>query len=432
MEEKMRENRKREGGGGESWRMVEHKDPTEKMVKGKYAVEVKKNERGIELSSRPRLPVKREPRTNSVDLSSLFVRMEVFPVFVVLALAAAGSCTANPHFLDVNIDNVRKMVLEYDPEVRAHEVFQPEREQSPSPPSHSFAVRQFHENILKAESESADADRIPEVAAKLGLDKLVSAVVDAGLKETLESEGPFTVFGPSNEAFDNLPEWAKKEIANVTILAEILKFHVLSGKVESKSLTNDLQVATEDGQNLRINLYDVDKKRVATAQCAPIDLSRVDQAASNGVIHVVDAVLIPPYGDINATVAACPVFETLETAIQVAGLHKILSGPGPYTLFAPTDNAFAKLPESQLKDLLENPTKLAEVLKYHVVSGTFCSSGLTSGNVKTLHGQEVAIKVSSDGVVVNESKVISADGSVTNGVVHAIDTVLLPPGYVLP
>ncbi|KAK3756178.1 hypothetical protein RRG08_064284 [Elysia crispata] len=331
------------------------------------------------------------------------------------------------HYLDVNIDNVKKMVLEYDPVVRDHDHNQGKKVEAV--PYHSLAVRHFNENIQKA--ESAAADPIPRVAAKLGLTELVKAVIAAGLKTTLESAGPFTVFGPTNEAFSNLPEWVQKEIANVTELADILKFHVLSGKVESKSLENELQVATVEGRKLRINLYTKDTKSVATAQCAPIDLGRVDQMASNGILHVLNAVMIPPAGTIVSTLAACPVFKTLVEAVKVAGLVETLSSPGPFTVFAPSEKAFEKLPRGTIEKLLRNPTELAKILKYHVVSGTFCSAGLSSGNVKTVEGQEVAVKISADGVVINESKVVYADGSVTNGVVHAIDTVLLPPGYTL-
>ncbi|GFR92078.1 transforming growth factor-beta-induced protein ig-h3-like [Elysia marginata] len=354
--------------------------------------------------------------------------MTMFSACLVLALAAS-SCTAVPHFLDVPIDNVKKMVLEYDPVRRVHNLGHNERVK-PVFPLESFAIRQFHDSIKKAEIAAA-AGPIPDVAAKLGLTDLVDAVVAAGLKDTLDSAGPFTVFGPDNDAFANLPEWAKEMLKNVTILTDILTYHVLSGKVESKSLANELVVDTVEGKKLRINLYTVDGKQVATAQCAPIDLTRVDQAASNGVIHVLKDVMYPPPGNLVVLLSKIKVFSTLVEAAQVAGLVDTLAGPGPFTLFAPTNNAFAKLPPGTIEKLLANPTELAKILKYHVLSGTYCSAGLSSGNVETVEGQDVKITVSADGVVVNESKVIAADASVTNGVVHAIDTVLLPPGYVL-
>lgn len=353
--------------------------------------------------------------------------MKAVLIALVLALVAA-SCTARSrfgsHYLDLNIDNVKKMILEYEPAVR-DEV---EKLKS-AVPRENLSARQIYESIVRV--ENAD-DPIPAVATNLGLTDLVQFVVKAGLKDTLESAGPFTVFGPTNDAFANLPDWLKKEVANVTVLGEVLKYHVLAGKVESKSLANELQVPTVEGNKLRINLYTKEGKSVATAQCAPIDLTRVDQAASNGVIHVLNSVMIPPHGNIVATALACPAFKDLVKAVAVAGLAPTLAGPGPFTLFAPTDKAFAKLPPGTIEKLIHNPKELAKILEYHVVSGTFCSAGLSSGKVKTVNGAEVSINVSADGVVVNESKVIMADGSVTNGVIHAIDTVLLPPGYVLP
>ena len=97
----------------------------------------------------------------------------------------------------------------------------------------------------------------------------------------------------------------------------------------------------------------------ATAQCAPIDLGRVDQMASNGILHVLNAVMIPPAGTIVSTLAACPVFKTLVEAVKVAGLVETLSSPGPFTVFAPSEKAFEKLPRGTIEKLLRNPTELA-------------------------------------------------------------------------
>lgn len=274
-----------------------------------------------------------------------------------------------------------------------------------------------------------DADPLPEVATKLGLTDLVKDVAKAGLKDTLESAGPFTLFGPTNKAFHKLPDWAKKAMKNVTVLAKVLKYHVIPGKFYSKVARNEHQFDTLQGEKLRINIYDVHNATVATAQCTPIDIYQLNKEASNGLIHVLNGVMIPPGGNINVILGDQSIFSTLVKAVKVAGLVSTLSGPGPLTLFAPTDEAFAKLPHGTLEKLWKEPEKLAELLKYHVVSGTLCSPGLSSINVKTEQGQDIYIKVSKDGIVVNASKVISPDGSVTNGVIHGIDTVLLPPGF---
>ena len=121
-------------------------------------------------------------------------------------------------------------------------------------------------------------------------------------------------------------------------------------------------------------------------------------------------------------------FETLVTAVKAAGLVETLSGDGPFTLFAPTNEAFAALPKGTLEKLLkpENKEALQKVLTYHVVSGSVASSDLKSGDVDTVEGTSVKVKVAGDSISVNESKVTKADIKASNGIIHVIDQVLLP------
>lgn len=121
-------------------------------------------------------------------------------------------------------------------------------------------------------------------------------------------------------------------------------------------------------------------------------------------------------------------FKTLVTAVTEAGLVEALKGEGPFTVFAPTDDAFAKLPEGAVADLLKDKEALKKVLLYHVVSGKITSAdvvGLNSAN--TLAEVELKIKTDDSGVMINNAKVITADVNASNGVIHVIDTVLLPP-----
>ncbi len=118
-------------------------------------------------------------------------------------------------------------------------------------------------------------------------------------------------------------------------------------------------------------------------------------------------------------------FKTLVTAVQAAGLVDTLKGPGPFTVFAPTDAAFAKLPKATLDALLADKAALAKVLTYHVVPGKVMAADVKAGKVKTVQGQEITVSTSS-GVMVNASKVIATDVAASNGVIHAIDTVMLP------
>ena len=132
--------------------------------------------------------------------------------------------------------------------------------------------------------------------------------------------------------------------------------------------------------------------------------------------------------DIVATAAEAGQFNTLAAALKAAGLVEVLQGDGPFTVFAPTDEAFAALPEGTLEKLLlpENKDKLVQILTYHVVPGQVMSGDLESGMVKTVEGSKVKVKVSDAGVKVGKAKVVKADVPASNGVIHVIDTVILP------
>ncbi|MCG6873713.1 MAG: fasciclin domain-containing protein [Betaproteobacteria bacterium] len=130
--------------------------------------------------------------------------------------------------------------------------------------------------------------------------------------------------------------------------------------------------------------------------------------------------------DIVDTAVAAGQFKTLAKALTEAGLIETLKGPGPFTVFAPTDAAFAKIPADQLNALLADKAKLTKVLTYHVVPGTVMAKDVKSGMVKTVEGQALTIDVSSTGVKVDDAKVIKTDIVATNGVIHVIDTVVVP------
>jgi uncharacterized surface protein with fasciclin (FAS1) repeats len=129
--------------------------------------------------------------------------------------------------------------------------------------------------------------------------------------------------------------------------------------------------------------------------------------------------------DIVDTAVGAGNFTTLATALKAAGLIDTLKGKGPFTVFAPTDDAFAKVPKADLDALLKDTAKLKSVLLYHVVAGKVMAKDIKPGKVKTVQGSDVTLSTSG-GVMVNDAKVISADVAADNGVIHAIDTVLLP------
>ena len=132
--------------------------------------------------------------------------------------------------------------------------------------------------------------------------------------------------------------------------------------------------------------------------------------------------------NIVETAVAAGDFTTLATALDAAGLVETLEGDGPFTVFAPTDAAFEALPAGTLDDLLADPEALADVLTYHVVDGDVLSSDLTDGmEVEALNGDTLTITIDGDTVKVNDATVTTADIEASNGVIHVIDTVLIPP-----
>jgi uncharacterized surface protein with fasciclin (FAS1) repeats len=131
-------------------------------------------------------------------------------------------------------------------------------------------------------------------------------------------------------------------------------------------------------------------------------------------------------GDIVDTAIGAGQFNTLAKALTAAGLVDTLKGPGPFTVFAPTDAAFAKIPADKLNALLADKATLTKVLTYHVVPGKVVAADVRSGMVKTVQGQSLSLNASSAGVKVNGANVIKTDVMATNGVIHVIDTVVLP------
>ncbi len=288
-------------------------------------------------------------------------------------------------------------------------------------------------------SRPAQAGTIVDVAAgNPSFSTLVTAVKAAGLAETLSSKGPFTVFAPTNEAFAALPKGTVETLLkpeNRQLLQKVLTYHVVSGDLMAKDLKSG-KVATVEGNSVNLQ---VSKTGVKVNN---VNVVKADVDANNGVIHVIDKVLLPPdlmpkpptamqpTQSVVEIAAGNPSFSTLVTAVKAAGLAETLSGKGPFTVFAPTNAAFAALPKGTVEKLLkpENRDTLRKVLTYHVVSGDLMAKDLRSGQVSTVAGSAVAVKVQNGKVSVNNANVVKADLDAKNGVVHVIDKVLLPPG----
>ena len=283
----------------------------------------------------------------------------------------------------------------------------------------AFAVGE-PETPLVEESEPT----IVEIAQADGrFDTLVAALEAADLAETLQGDGPFTVFAPTDDAFAALPDGTVEALLNdIPALTDILLYHVVAGQVPSSDVAGLSSAETLLGQPVVVST--ADGVRINDAQVVLADVE-----ASNGVIHVVDTVLLPPEGDIVETAVAAGAFETLVTAVQAAGLVDTLQSEGPFTVFAPTDEAFAALPAGTVEDLLANPDELAEVLTYHVVPGRVFSGDVVGiSSAGTVQGSEIDVSVDGGSVRLNgAATVVQTDILTTNGVIHVIDSVILPP-----
>jgi uncharacterized surface protein with fasciclin (FAS1) repeats len=256
---------------------------------------------------------------------------------------------------------------------------------------------------------------------------LEAAVIAAELADDLSGAGPFTVFAPTDAAFAALPEGTVDALLldPTGPLAQILLYHVAAGNVPSSALSNGQVITTLQGEDVIVTI-DGSNVFINEAQVTVADIP-----AQNGVVHVINAVLLPPTPQTTTVVDVIvnsPDHTTLEAAVIAAELADDLSGDGPFTVFAPTDAAFAALPAGTVETLLQDPTgQLAQILLYHVAAGNVLSTDLTDSQIiTTLQGQSVTVTFSGQGVLINNALVTVADIEADNGVVHVIDAVLLP------
>ncbi len=276
-------------------------------------------------------------------------------------------------------------------------------------------------------SVSAGAsDDIPTNAAATGVhDSLVAALGHANLVATLQGPGPFTVFAPTDQAFTDagidLADFDTDE-ENST-LVDILTYHVYGGEATSADLADGLEITMLNGDVASFTISSTE------TMIGDANITLTDVESSNGWIHVIDKVLMPPVvlEDIPTTASSTTIHDTLVSAVVQADLLATLEGPGPFTVFAPTDQAFldANIDLNAL-DTPEGKVALANILKYHVLDGAVQSSAVTECmSATTLNGQAISFTVGG-GVMVNDANVSMADVAATNGVIHVIDKVLTP------
>ncbi|MFT5424699.1 MAG: transforming growth factor-beta-induced protein [Phycisphaerales bacterium] len=269
-------------------------------------------------------------------------------------------------------------------------------------------------------------DDIIEVASgNENFSTLVAAIKAADLVEALRGDGPFTVFAPTNDAFAKLPKGTVETLLkpeNKKTLQAVLMYHVVPGRAFAEDVVGQKTWATLGGQRVDIKVAGKNVK-IDGAKITATDLE-----TSNGVIHVIDSVIMPETKSIPEVAAAAGSFGTLLAAIEAAGLSETLMGEGPFTVLAPTDEAFAALGDT-VGELLkpENRAKLAGILTYHVLSGrVYADQVVTLDSAPTVEGSSVSISTKGNSVYLDEAKVIKADIEASNGVIHVINKVILP------
>jgi len=285
--------------------------------------------------------------------------------------------------------------------------------------------------------QQSPAGNIAEELTKAGATTLVDLVVKAGLAETLSGPGPFTVFAPDNNAFAKLPKSLVDALTgDVELLKKVLLYHVIPGVVKSSDITDDLTAASAEGSDLRANVYYKSKFSNGYITVNGKSVKHPDIEASNGIIHIMKDVIYPiPSGNIAEVVSGDERFSTLLAAVGAAGLADTLATGGPFTVFAPTNEAFAKVPQDALDGLLADKEALTKVLLRHVVPGTKFAQGVQQNEFDTAGGavedkigtqmfRSGAVKVFSSANGKKNARVVDADIIATNGVIHAIDTVI--------
>ena len=238
----------------------------------------------------------------------------------------------------------------------------------------------------------------------------------------LAGAGPFTVFAPTNAAFALIPEADLTALlADKDALSDVLLYHVISGKLLASDVVAADYLTTENGGIVPVTT-------AGGAKIGGVAISQTDLVVRNGVIHVIDAVLLPP-PTIAEIAGANPAFETLTAAVGAAGLGGALDGEMLFTVFAPDDDAFAKVPSADLEALLADKPALTDVLLYHALDGVVPARvAITLTTAAAKNGKSLALAYDADTKVltVNGATVKQADVWARNGIIHVIDSVLLP------
>jgi uncharacterized surface protein with fasciclin (FAS1) repeats len=290
--------------------------------------------------------------------------------------------------------------------------------------------------IATAACGSSSSKNVVELAqSSPDLSILVEAVEAADLQGTLSGTGPYTVFAPTNAAFaDLLAELgvSKDELlADKPLLTSVLTYHVLAGRILAAQIPLGKALDTVQGDVFKIDRSGAGLV-ITDGRNRTAGISRADLRASNGVVHVVDRVLLPADKDLVQTAQSIPDFSILVDAVVAAGLQSTLSGAGPFTVFAPTNAAFADLLAElgvTKDELLSDVPLLTKVLTYHVLAGRVMKADVVPGvQPATVEGETFSIDAS---LAVTDQRgriahITATDVFASNGVIHVLDKVILP------
>ena len=275
------------------------------------------------------------------------------------------------------------------------------------------------------EEETEEMNIVETATDNDDFNTLVDALIAAGLDDTLsDEESEFTVFAPTDAAFGKLDSGFLTNLVNndITTLTKILTYHVVSGTVLSTDLSDGMRAETVQGKYINIEIANgnvfIEDAMVTTA----------DIECSNGVIHVIDTVMVPK-DNIVETAIANDDFNTLVTAVLAAGLDTTLSDESTlFTVFAPTDAAFSLLDTTFLNNLVNNDTtNLTTILTYHVLPGVVLSTDLSNNmTATTVEGTDITVNITDEKVYINDAMITTADIMCSNGVIHIIDKVIVP------
>jgi uncharacterized surface protein with fasciclin (FAS1) repeats len=314
------------------------------------------------------------------------------------------------------------------------------------------------DNPITSTTPQPTLDIVETAAANGNFTTLLAAAEAADLVDALKSEGPLTVFAPTDDAFAALPEGTVEALLqDIDALTAILTYHVTVGAVTSDQVVQLTSVPTLNGAELTVTVMD-GKVMIDNANVIITDIQ-----TTNGIIHVIDAVVIPGNAQADGgsdavayksagfsfggwfaqairdgrfswltsrlslyTVSQLAGLKTLNVAVKTADLRNTLRYDGPFTVFGPTNEAFAALPAGTLEALLQDTDALTNILLYHVTPGVVKAEDVVNLTEATMaNGETVSISVNG-GVMVNDANVIAVDIMARNGVIHVIDGVLVP------